>query len=83
MYIVPNSCDPHAVRGWCIVRAKRVAIQDDSLHDAAERFDVAIKQILTVDKSELDRREAEYQQQRATKVPRGPRPGRNYRRKTA
>jgi hypothetical protein len=44
--------------------------------EAAERFDRALVHVLTVSKSEMNKREAAYQQARSTKDRPGPRPKR-------
>lgn len=58
---------------------KRIVVADDPGN--AERFERTVRDLLTVDKTELARREAEYQRQRAGKDRPGPRTG--HRRKTA
>jgi hypothetical protein len=39
-----------------------------------KNFDAAVRQVLSVSKEELQRREAEYQKERAGKPKRGPKP---------
>lgn len=62
-------------------RAKAAIFDDGNTADA--QFESALGIVLSVSKEEMERREAEYQEARAGKDRPGPRPGRNYRQKTA